>query len=253
VEAGADWNNGVDLSLDENGPSGNAQAQEMPRIAPLASPAAGVMLWWCELRASRSQLRHCEDLLSDAERARAARYGIEALRDRYVIGRASLRRVLGAALGIAPARVPIVRGDRGRPRLTGNTALDFNISHTGEVALLGTVHDARLGVDVERADRQINVAGIARKFLTDNERAAIAPLAADPARRAVLTLWTCKEALSKATGDALSAPFASLDVDLRAGRTLRDGPDAYRPERWSLQAVGVPDDYIATIAIWRAP
>ncbi|HLW13514.1 MAG TPA: 4'-phosphopantetheinyl transferase superfamily protein [Casimicrobiaceae bacterium] len=218
---------------------------------PLACSARGVRLWWCELRASPSQLRYCDSVLSPGECARAANYGLETLRNRYVIGRALLRLVLGRSLGLPPAEVPIIRGERGRPQLAGDATLDFNVSHTGEVALVGTLSDARVGVDVERIDRRINTAGIASKFLTDNERAAIAPLDAESARRAVLTLWTCKEAMSKATGDALSAPFASLDVDLRGGRTLRHGAGAYRPEQWSLHAAAVPDDYIATIAIWR--
>ncbi len=251
VEAGADGEHGVDLSLDENHAAGNAPRGEMPRVVPLASSAPGVRLWWTELHATPSQLRYCESVLSDGERARAARYGVELLRDRYVIGRASLRRVLGRTLGVPPADVPIIRGQRGRPRLGGETRLDFNISHTGDVAIVGTSNNARVGVDIERVDRRINVAGIARKFLTENERASIAPLDPDTGRRTVLELWTCKEAMSKATGDALTAPFACLDVDLRGGPKLRSGPEPYLPDRWSLHAAIVPDAYIATIAVWR--
>ncbi|HEY7787181.1 MAG TPA: 4'-phosphopantetheinyl transferase superfamily protein [Casimicrobiaceae bacterium] len=239
------------MSLDENRADGNASADDLPRIVQLASPAPGVRLWWCDLHASPSQLQCCESLLSEAERARATRYGLELLRDRYVIGRASLRRVLGRTFGVQPADVTIIRGERGRPRPGGETTLDFNISHTGGVALLGTLNGARIGVDIERVDRRINVAGLARKFLTENERAFLAALEPDAARRAVLHLWTCKEAMSKATGDALTAPFARLDVELRGGPKLRSGPGAYRPERWSLHAAGVPDAYVATIAILR--
>jgi hypothetical protein len=59
--------------------------------------------------------------------------------------------------------------------------------------------------------------------------------------------------MSKATGDALAAPFSLLDVELGGGPTLRSGPDAYRPQRWSLHAAAVPADYVATVAIWQAP
>ena len=74
---------------------------------------------------------------------------------------------------------------------------------------------------------------------------------ADAARRTVLTLWTCKEAMSKATGDALSAPFAHIDVDVREARLLRNGPGLYAPHDWSMQAAQVPDGYIGTVALWR--
>jgi 4'-phosphopantetheinyl transferase len=236
------------LSLDENRRAGNAGPAL--RIRALPPPAAGVAAWWCGLAAPRSAVEACIGWLSVGERALAARFGQARLRDRYVVGRASLRHVLGDTLGLPPASVPIVRGPRGRPRLVLESTLDFNVSHTGDVALLCVSRDARVGVDVERLDRQINVAGIARKFLSKNERESLAALAPDAARRTVLALWTCKEAMSKATGDALAAPFAALDVDLH-GPTLRDGPGDYRPERWKLHAATVPTGYVATVAMWR--
>jgi 4'-phosphopantetheinyl transferase len=241
------------LSLDENAAGGNAP-MDLPDVVALPSPVCAVRLWWCTLAATRPQLRSCADVLSAGEHARAARFGNPRLRDRYLIGRAALRKVLGETLGLAPAGVPIVRGTRGRPRLDTDSALDFNVSHTHDAALLGVIDGttgARIGVDVERRDRRINVTGIARKFLADKERQALATQDEECARRSVLTLWTCKEAMSKATGDALSAPFASIDVDLTDGRRLRDGPGKYQPGAWSLHPACVPDDYIATIAIWR--
>jgi 4'-phosphopantetheinyl transferase len=237
------------LSLDENHAGGNAAAR--PRIVPLSSPDVAITLWWCELHATREQLESYATVLSAAEHARAARFGAQLLRDRYVIGRSALRLALSQRLGVAAADVPIVRGARGRPQLEGNAQLDFNVSHTGDVALIGLRDGGRIGVDVERFDRTINVDGIARKFMTARERGSLAMTSTEHARRTVLTLWTCKEAMSKATGDALSAPFAAIDIDLRGGREPRDGPGKYRPAAWTLYAASVPDDYVATIAVCR--
>ena len=192
-----------------------------------------------------------ERLLSHAERARAARFGDQRLRDRYVMGRGTLRTILASALGCDAESVEIERGHRGRPQLAGTRALDFNISHTAGVAIVGVTREGRIGVDVERLDRAINVAGIARKFMTSNERTAIAGLDADNARRHLLTLWTCKEAMSKATGDALTAPFGKIDIALDDERRLVAGPGAYRANDWSLYAAPVPHEYAATVALWR--
>jgi 4'-phosphopantetheinyl transferase len=239
------------LSLDENDDRGNAR-EDAPALVPLPTPWPGIRLWWCDLRADATTLRRCEALLSEAEHARGARFGTRALRDRYVVGRASLRIVLGEMLGVAPERVPIVRGLRGRPTLGNGARLDFNVSHTADVALLGVFEGvARIGVDVERSDRIVNVAGLARKFLTERERAALGMLDADGMRRRVLTLWTCKEAMSKATGDALSAPFSRLDVDLRGGPRLVDGPAPYQPSCFELRKAAVPAGHIGTVALWR--
>ena len=248
MEAGAKFERGGDLSLDENRARGNS---DWPRVDALPSSVPGTKLWWCALDGSADEIARWRTVLCDAERTRASRFGTPFLQARYVAGRAALRTVLANTLGVTPSDVPIERGLRGRPRLRGNVGLDFNVSHTAGVALIGVTDRGRIGVDVERRDRWINVDGIARKFLTETERADIAPLDEDAARCGVLTLWTCKEAMSKATGDALSAPFAQIDVDCRDGRRLRDGPDPYRPGHWVLHAADVPADHIATVALWR--
>jgi 4'-phosphopantetheinyl transferase len=168
------------------------------------------------------------------------------------MGRGALRSILAGELDIDPAAVDIVRGTRGRPQLAATPALDFNISHTDGVAIVGIVRRGRIGVDIERLDRTINVEGIARKFMTAKERAEIAAQDADAGRRYLLTLWTCKEAMSKATGDALTAPFASIDVAIDTGRTLRGGPSPYHADHWSLYPLVVPQEYVATAAVWEA-
>jgi len=58
--------------------------------------------------------------------------------------------------------------------------------------------------------------------------------------------------MSKATGDALSAPFRDIDVALDDGPHLIAGPLPYVADRWRLVSAAVPAGLVATIAIWRA-
>jgi 4'-phosphopantetheinyl transferase len=220
-------------------------------IVALPAPAPGVAAWMCELARSEDEIAHLARLLSPAETTRAARFGLPLLRDRYIVGRATLRTLLGERLGIPPEHVDIVRGKRGRPFVAQGDGLDFNVSHTAGTALFGVAQHQRIGVDLERRDRALNVEGVARKFMTPNEQAALAVLDPDARRRALLRLWTCKEAMSKATGDALSAPFRRIGVDL--GPPLRhvDGPPPYTPADWRLVPAEAPAEYLATVALWR--
>jgi 4'-phosphopantetheinyl transferase len=188
--------------------------------------------------------------LSPAEQARAARFGTPVLRRRYVLGRATLRAVLARRLEVEPGAVRIARGRRGRPFLADRVDLDFNVSHTADAFVIALAEGVTVGVDVERADRSINTQGIAQRCLTAEERAAIASLDAESARRRVLRLWTCKEAMSKATGDALSAPFRALDVDLAPAPRLRGGRGDYQPEAWQLHVLAVPETHLGTLAVW---
>lgn len=236
------------MSVDDFPPPGNAHH---PPVA-LACAAADVAVWWAPLAVAADEIARLAGWLAPAEHARAARFGREVLAHRYIAGRALLRWLLGRTLGLAPHAVPIERGIRGRPQLALDTDLDFNVSHTAGSALVGITHGRRIGVDVERVDRVVRADGLAAKFLTAAEQATLAPLPEDERRVRFLRYWTCKEAMSKATGDGLSAPFRELEVQLDDAIELAAGPEPYRPARWRLARVDAPDGFLATVALWSA-
>jgi 4'-phosphopantetheinyl transferase len=223
------------------------------RPKPLRPPASGVALWWCGLEPDDRALAALEAWLSADERARMARFGSPALARRYAAGRAALRWILGSRAGMAPGDVALERGSRGRPQWAADAAPDFNVSHTRDVALIAVAEApaVRVGADVEHAGRRVNHVGLARKYLTRAEQASIAHLDEDDQRRAFLRLWTCKEAMSKATGDALSAPFGRIDIALEPTLRLLAGPAPYAPAAWTLAAADVPAGFLATIALWQ--
>jgi 4'-phosphopantetheinyl transferase len=235
-----------------------SQPATPPVLRKLQFAIQGIDVWLCGLERTTDELTRASASLSPAERVRAERFGTDALRDRWIAGRATLRLLLGNALGIAPAAVVIRRGERGRPELgESGTVRDFNVSHTRDVALFAIARDlpdgARIGADIERGDREVRADKLARKFLTMREQAMLAQHDIDERRRLFLRYWTCKEAMSKATGDGLAAPFRRLDVELDPSPRLRDGPSPYLAPHWTLHDAGAPEPWFATIAIWRRP
>jgi 4'-phosphopantetheinyl transferase len=226
-----------------------------PSCRALPAPDPAIALWLCDLERDPAAVEALAACLSDDERDRAARFGTALLRNHWIVGRATLRLLLGGATGIDPGDIRIARGRRDRPEFAGPRRLDFNVSHTGGTALIAIAHAlppaARIGVDLERADRRVNADGLARKFLTDRERSTLLPLASEERRMQFLRLWTCKEAMSKATGDALSAPFRRLDVSLAPNLELQAGPPPYSPPDWRLIAPNAGEGLIATIALWN--
>lgn len=215
----------------------------------LESPAPNVDAWWCVLAREPSEIPTLGQWLSGEERDRAARFGRPDLRDRYVAGRALLRWILAHELGGAPASIPIRRGVRGRPYVDGAPDFDFNVSHTESRALVGVARGRRIGVDLESEDRLANVDRLARRVMTEDERTQWAGLAEPDRRRAFLRHWTCKEALAKATGDGLAAPFGRISVTALPHLRIASGPEPYRADTWELVAVRVPPAYIGTIAL----
>ena len=235
-----------------------APTEIRPGSAPreLPSPVDGVSLWWCGLERTPAELALVARTLSAAEIARAARFGTDALRHRWMAGRAALRQVLAVTLAVAPSEVALRRGVRGRPELAEDSArLDFNVSHTRDVALMAIAHEAapatRIGVDIEHTEREVGVDMLEKKFLAPRERERISGLSPDVRRRQFLHHWTCKEAMSKATGDGIIAPFGQLEVELGDSPRLLAGPPPYVPADWSLHAAALPAEWFATVAIWN--
>lgn len=62
-----------------------------------------------------------------------------------------LRPVLATYLGKDPEQIHLVRGEHGKPRLAeSGRRLEFNLSHSGELALVAVSGELEVGVDVER-------------------------------------------------------------------------------------------------------
>jgi len=245
------------VSVDDFASPGNVHVPDeaepvmaLPRVVP------GVALWWIALQRAPHEAARLAVHLSAAEQVRALRFGTDALRQNWVVGRATLRLLLGCVLGIPPADVPLARGRRGRPVLAASGAPDFNVSHTRGIALVGIgdrmPREARIGVDIEHSDRAVDADRVASKFMSPSEQTHLHGLPDDERRPRFLRLWTCKEAMSKATGDALSAPFRRIDVACVGPLALADGPEPYVPAAWTLHAIPLPGGYLATLAVWRA-
>ena len=144
--------------------------------------------------------------LSEAEREHAARLRVGAAA--WVVARAALRRILGRYLGIAPEKVAFATGANGKPMLApgGSVDLRFNLSHSGNIALIAVRLGLDVGIDVEEVRPGVDGAAIARDVFTDHERAAMAaPVSAEAFSR----VWVRREALAKAIGHGVVSPPAA--------------------------------------------
>jgi hypothetical protein len=82
--------------------------------------------------------------------------------------------------------------------------LYVSVAHGGAWVVVAVTALAPVGVDVEPVARDLDVDGLAAQVLAPAERDVLDGLAAAEARRrALLTWWTRKEAVLKATGDGL--------------------------------------------------
>ena len=246
-------------SFDESSVGGAASHEASlpsPQTLPFLPLEGAIKLWWCPLEQTGTAALSLAATLSLEERERAARFGTAALRERYITGRAVLRHLLGMALSMPPSKVPIARGRRGRPVVADAHLIDFNVSHTRGIGVFalgtGLPGHLRIGVDVEHEERPVRVDRLARKLLTPMERQAFLPLSGSERQQRFVRVWTCKEAMSKATGDGLAAPFGAFSVEPGAFPQVLDGPDPYTPGRWRLYRVPMPGAFVVTLAVWQS-
>ncbi len=111
------------------------------------NPGGELHLWHAQLGGDSP----AASALPAAERERAERLTRPEARRHWVASRWALRRVLGHHLGREPAEIELRLGEHGKPYLADpGVALRFNLSHSGELALIAVVEGLEVGVDVQR-------------------------------------------------------------------------------------------------------
>lgn len=136
-------------------------------------------------------------------------------------------------------RTPRVEcGAHGKPFAPALPWLDFNLSHAGSCVALAFAREQPLGIDIEPLDRRVCVDGIATRFFSAREAAALERV--EPSRRhlAFLHLWTHKEAVLKALGDGLGFGLERIEFELsaegRVDRLAHVAAEAGSPADWRL-------------------
>lgn len=196
-------------------------------------------------------------LLSAPERRRASRLRHGGDRRRFAAGRAQLRRLLGARLGVAPAGVELAVGEYGKPVLAGRFAgspLRFSVAHAGDVAAYAFARGREVGVDIEALGSIDGTAEVVCHFFSERERAAYRALGAGDRPLGFFNAWTRKEALAKALGQGLRQPLDAMEVSLapdEPARILRCGARAGADCGWTLTAFTAGPGMVGALVVQR--
>lgn len=140
--------------------------------------------------------------LSVAERGRHATYRRPADQERFLLGRAALRQLLGCWLERPAAAVAILVGPHGKPHCRGAPA--FNLSHSGDLILLAFHSGAEVGVDVQLEQPDLDWRPIAHRVLPPAAVGALEALPEAEQARGFLLAWCRLEARLKASGEGLT-------------------------------------------------
>ena len=156
----------------------------------------------------------------------------------------------------AVAHPPVPRNSiqgAGQPPVPASE-LRFNLSHADDFALLALALGRAVGVDVEPADRRVDLEPIAERFFAPAERAALFALPPTARLAGFLELWTRKEAYLKARGDGLRADLAAFAATLGPHPRLTPIGDALDADGWTIRHLEPAPGFVAALVVrGRAP
>jgi len=213
----------------------------------LAPPPAleenAVHVWRIAL-GDATQTKRYHHLLSAEEQGRARRFFRKEHGDRYVIAHGALRCILAHYVSERAESLEFSVSEHGKPSLAATTpagasGIEFNLSHSGDLALVAVARGRSVGVDLERWSEETEHLELAERFFSPAERDALRALA-DSREKVVagfFAAWSRKEAYLKATGHGISRGLHHFDVTLGPGepaRLLGDRLDVRATERWEM-------------------
>ncbi len=219
-----------------------------------------IHLWltFCDAITDTGVLARYRDLLSEQERSQADRFHATRDRHRHLVSRALLRTTLSRYADIPPEGWTFATNSHGKPAVDNDDPrarrISFNISHTGNLIVLGVCADRALGVDTEDTHARTRLLEIAERHFAPAETADLRalPVAQRPLR--FFRYWTLKEAYIKARGMGLSIPLERFAFDLRHSQridlamqpALQDAP-----RNWAFWQFYVASQHIVAVCVQR--
>ena len=235
-----------------------------PSRLPALSPGAA-QVWSVALDLSHADAKRLEAVLCAEERRRAARYRRRQDRVRFIAARAALRCLLAAHLGAEPRALAFAYGANGKPALSPGGGLEFNLSHSGDLAVIALAHDREVGVDVERLRPLSSAQRIAERLWSSGEAAALGTLDEDERLTAFFATWTRKEAVVKALGEGITDRLDGFQVPTGSapgGGALHIPGHEGRADAWWLTDLRPAPGYLGALVLlgfevpvscWRWP
>ena len=221
--------------------------------------ADAVHVWCLPLELSPAQIEDFATALSDDEHRRAARFRFEKHSRRFIACRGQVRRILAGYLNDRPERLRFRYGAKGKPALEPpwrDSAIEFNISNSHEVALCAVALERELGVDVEYVHRPRDFDGLAARFFAGREVARLRSLPDERRVEAFFNCWTRKEAVLKALGTGLTFPLDRVVVTLAPDEPARVeafDEDAVAGGNWWLDTFQPASGYVGALAAHGKP
>ncbi len=212
-------------------------------------PAAGIGLRPGEAHIWRVPLRegHRTLCLSPDELQIASRFHFHLDRQRYETAHSALRQIISTYTSLEPRAIRFIAGPWGKPELAHDKRMQFNMSHSGLLAMVAVSLIEPVGIDVEDLRREVDHFAIASAAFSRAENGSLH--SASPAERIELFFrtWVKKEAYLKARGVGLSSDPSKLEISVPDNGGFVVAPSGER-DSWWVADVDVGRAHVAAFA-----
>ncbi|HLD95568.1 MAG TPA: 4'-phosphopantetheinyl transferase superfamily protein [Alphaproteobacteria bacterium] len=172
------------------------------------------------------------------------------IKEPYIVSHGALREILSLYLRLPSQEIAFQYSKFQKPYLKEPLKnIEFNLSHSGEMALLGLTTFKRIGVDIEKRRPLQDITNLAKTVLTTNEYEYFLN---HPAQRDDLFFkyWTAKEAFIKGVGEGLSFGLENVsfrDID-SSNPSISIKTFPMESKEWSIQSFEISPLFSAAIA-----
>lgn len=207
-----------------------------------------VHVWLAQLYLRRDELASLRSTLSPDELSRAANFRFDEHRERFVAAHGILRDILGRYIRANPQDIEFDYSSYGKPSLKNSSAetlIRFNLSHSGNLALIAVASGFEVGVDLEQIKPERATFEITERYFARGEAEALRALPLSQQCSAFFQCWARKEAYIKALGGGLQIPLDSFEVSIAP-----DQPAALlkgAAEKWSLRSLDLGAGYAGAV------
>lgn len=225
----------------------------LPITLPISLSRQEVHIWRVDLDQPSDRLMMFSTLLSSDEHERANRFYFEHDRRRFIVSRGGLRTILSFYLNCLPCELQLQYGNHGKPELSDRPShpIQFNVSHSHELAVYVVAYDRRVGIDLEYIRSLEKRDRLAHRFFSIRETEMLHALSESDKTTMFFRYWTCKEAYVKAIGVGLSLSTSTIEILLgaRESTLLSVAGNSQEAKQWTLQQFVPAPNYVAALAI----
>ncbi len=203
---------------------------------------SGIHIFRLSVNNHLQQLDIYTKILDAEEILRASKFYKKEDRERFITGRAVLKKLLGLYLKRSPELIKIIPDQNRKPVIKDYRHLHFNVSHSKD-CIAFAIADTNVGIDVECINDNFNYSLTAQSCFTVGEinyiKESFVPV------KEFFKLWTRKEAILKANGNGLSDEMNKLNC---LNDFLKSDIPGSGVSNYIIHSFEIEKNYIAGIA-----